>query len=226
MKKILLLSAALLNISFYGGAYENMAPVEKSEEMMEYLPNKDLSLTFQGNPLKFLEAIQLDYHFSEFDQGLKRVDEALAYVEPIYNENKDQAIFPEQLTDTEAYKVYSGLLTLKGMMLVKNAVSFAGVNADNEDKDGIRAKAVENMRLAEESLTKAVEADPNSAEAYFQLGKYYRDAAAGLSSEDAEKAFFNAAKLAKEQGNDKGSEQALNELTTINPDSPYIAELK
>ncbi|MFV0321272.1 MAG: hypothetical protein ACK5LE_02680 [Alphaproteobacteria bacterium] len=225
MKKILLLSAAMLNISLSGLAYENMAPVEKSTEMMEYLPNKDLNLTFVDNPLKFLEAIQLDYHFSEFDQGLKRVDEALAYVEPIYNENKDQAIFPDQLSDAAAYKVYSGLLTLKGMMLDKKAISFAGANAD-EDKEGIRAQAVENMRMAQENLAKAVEVDGNSAEAHFQLGKYYRDASAGLSSEEAEKAFYTAAKLAKEQGNDKGSEQALNELRTINPESPYIEELK
>lgn len=225
MKKILLLSAALLSISLPVLAYENMAPVEKSAEMLEYLPNKDLSLTFVDNPIKFLEAIQLDYHFSELDQGLKRVDEALAYIEPIYNENKDQLIFPDELSDAEAYKVYSGLLTLKGMMLDKKAISFAGTNAD-EDKEGIRAQAVENMRMAQENLMKAVEVDSNSAEAYFQLGKYYRDAAAGMSSADAEKAFYNAAKLAKEQGNDKGSEQALTELTTINPNSPYIEELK
>ncbi len=220
-KSICLLSALYFSLS--ATAFENM--VEKSDEMKVYLPNADESLTFKENPIKFLEAIQLDYHFNKYDDGLKRVEEALSHVKPLYEEDKNQVVFPAELKEGEAYKVYAGLHTLKGMMLSKRAVSHAGVNADNNDEDGQRQKAIEDMQAAEQSLKTAVEADPTSPEAYFQLGKYYTAASAGLESKEAEDAFYNAARLAGEQGNEKGSQQALAQLQLLNPNSEYIEKL-
>ncbi len=213
-----------LFISLSGFAYEDM--VEKTDEMKSYLPNTDESLTFKDNPVKFLEAIQLDYHFDKYDDGLKRVDEALDYVTPLYEQDKNQMVFPEVLKEGEAYKIYAGLHTLKGMMLSKRAISHAGINADNDDEDGQRAQAVDDMKAAEESLKIATSADSNSPEAYFQLGKYYQDTSGGLSSEAAEEAFYNAARLAKEQGNEKGSQQALAQLRIVNPNSKYIEKIE
>ncbi len=220
-KSICLLSALYLSLS--AGAFENM--VEKNDEMKVYLPNADESLTFKENPIKFLEAIQLDYHFNEYDNGLKRVDEALAYVTPLYEQDKNQLIFADALQEGETYKIYAGLHTLKGMLLSKRAISHAGVNADNTDEDGQRQKAIDDMKAAEESLKIAVEADSNSPEAYFQLGKYYIAASAGLASQEAEEAFYNAARLASEQDNEKGSQQALAQLQLLNPNSEYIEKL-
>ncbi len=223
MKKLIcLLSMACLGLNLW--AYESK--VETSEEMKAYLPNQDESLTFKENPVKFLEAIQLDYHFSKPDNGLKRVKEALEYVIPLYEEDKMQAVFPEKLEDGEAYKIYAALHTLKGMLLVQKAKLATAINANNDDADERRAQAIEDMQQAEKSFKLAVEVDPNSAEAYFQLGKYYRNVSAGLESKDAEEAFYNAARLAAEQNNEKGSNQAKAELTLINPNSEYLQRLE
>ncbi|MFV0431368.1 MAG: hypothetical protein ACK5MJ_04225 [Alphaproteobacteria bacterium] len=234
MKKLLLLSIAVSSFSFSSYAYKNIGAVEHpadqeielTDEMKAYLPNRDMSLTFKDNPLKFLEAIQLDYHFSSVDQGLSRIKEALDYVEPIYNKDKNEKIFPEQLVDAESYKVYSGLLTLEGMLLMKKAFTNAGVNADNDDPEGLRKLAIEDMQHAGRSLEKAVEVDADSAEAYFQLGKYYHEVTGDLDTSKAEKAFSTASKLAKEQDNEAGSKQALAAIRELNPESKYLEEAK
>ncbi len=223
MKKFIYL-LSVFSIALTSWGYEDQ--VEKNEEMKAYLPNIDDRLIFQENPIKFLEAIQLDYHFNKNDSGLHRIEEALVYVAPLYEQDKNQILFPEKLKEGQAYKLYSALYTLKGMLLSQKARGFDGMKTNLEDRDELRIQTINQMREAQNSLKIAVEADPSSAEAYFQLGKLYQDIAGDLASKEAEEAFYNAARLAGEQSNEQGYKQALVKLQTLNPHSEYLKRLE
>ncbi len=228
-KRHFLLSLFIITLPFLSYGYSQsleMHKIERSEEMKAYLPSEDENLKLESNPVKFLEAIQLDYHFRSYDRGLKRTQEALKAIAPIY-EKDDSATPYAQLPETTAKHLYSGLLTFEGMFNQNLAIENIGLDPDADEKmqEDKRKLAVEFMQNAESSLKKAIEINPDSAEAYFQLGKFYTNQMAGLSTEQAEKALFKAAELSKQQDNDIGFDQAKAALLALNMESPYLTKL-
>lgn len=228
-KRHFLLSLFIMILPFLSYGYSQSLEkqnIERSEEMKAYLPSEDENLKLESDPVKFLEAIQLDYHFRSYERGLKRTQEALKAVAPLYE--KDAPAIPyEQLPMTTAQQLYGALLTFEGMFNQSLAIESIGVDPDADEKAQAdkRKLAVELMQKAEESLKKAVEINPDSAEAYFQLGKFYTNQMAGLSTEQAEEALFKAAELSKQQDNDVGFDQAKAALLALNMESSYLTKL-
>ncbi len=224
---LLFLFIVILPFSSYGYSDSlEMQDIKRSEEMKEYLPSEDENLQLGDNPVRFLEAIQLDYHFHSYDRGLKRTQDALKIITPIYE--KDPSTTPyKQLPETTAQQLYGGLLTFEGMFYQSLAIENISIDlkADEQTQESSRKLAVEFMQKAESALTKAVEVSPDFAEAYFQLGKFYTNQMAGLSTEQAEKALFKAAKLSMQQDNDIGYDQAKAALLALNMESSYLSKL-
>ncbi len=224
-KQYFLASVATCLISAASFAYDTSS-IERSAEMQTYLPSENENLTFADEPLAFLEAIQLDHHFRNYQRGLDRTSQWLEVISSLYAENPEASAH-EKLDNISAKQLYGILLTFEGMFYQQLALDNIELNPDAEpqSQENARKQAIDYMIKAGDALTKAVEVLPDSPEAHFQLGKYYRDQSAGRSTEQAEQAFYKAGELSLALDNKTGFDQAKTALIEINIESPYLTKL-
>ncbi len=179
-------------------------------------------VTFDENPVKFIEGIAMDYHFGRLDDGLKRVEEVQDKILPKFEKSPDEkAADIEGFNDVTYRQILGVIVTYEAMLLYKKVMnSFANddANSDEEvDIDEQRELTIEMMKQARDTFVEATQIDSNSAESYYQLGKFLAETSGDTKvNQEAIDAFEKAAELAKEQGNDSGYEQAMKALAEIN----------
>lgn len=231
MKKLILTIAAFSLYSFQSYGYaENMEnhSVELTEEMLSYLPHKDENLNLSEDPLKFLEAIQLGYHFREYEKAIERTEEFIELAKPIYEQDRNTVVFPKKIPDMSAESLYVALKIFEGMLYHRMAIENIGLNleANKEEQDQQKKNSINYMKKAEDALTEAVTIDAQSPEAFYQLGKFYSDQIVSGDTNQAEEAFFKAAQLSLEHGNKEGHNHAKAAIQKLNPESSYLEKLK
>ncbi len=83
---------------------------------------------FLDNPPLYFYCIYSDYHNHKFDSGIKKAEEALKEIEPLYRKNPkakvpNAKVGNARLKDDRVYKVKSDLHMLLGMLYFKKAMN-------------------------------------------------------------------------------------------------------
>ena len=76
---------------------------------------------FKKEPVKFLEAAYMDHHFWTIDRGIKRVDQALSILDPIFKKNPNTKFMPKMFRHSKVYEIKSTVHVLKGLLLYRKS---------------------------------------------------------------------------------------------------------
>src|SRR3990172_3892414 len=99
-------------------------------------------LDFLKQPIPYLEAVYMDYHNWNIDEGLAKVDRALSVVDPLYKKNPHFEFTTPQLKLKKAYQLKSVLHTLSGMLNYRK--SFTALREGKDKKIASLLEKIEN----------------------------------------------------------------------------------
>jgi hypothetical protein len=113
MKGVIILSLLMCQMAFGYNQYKNVKVPAKPGI------DNNKKYDFKKTPVKFLEAIYMDHHFSSLDRGLKRVEVALKVINPIYKKDRNALFFPKKFKHAKAFEIKGTLHILKSLLLYK-----------------------------------------------------------------------------------------------------------
>ena len=213
---------------------------------------KAMPTDFSREPVAYMAEIFKNYHDWKVDEGIESAKKALTSVDHLYAKDVNTPINDSKLKKNRAFEIKSTLHTMLGMLYYRKALAMAGDTkqsmapvldkikkqekiteqdlekmADGLDRskaNGGDLKNFHNASIAE--FQAAIAADPANPVPHFQLGSVLSPAGGSGYSQEAEKAFFTAAKLSLNEGDARSVERATEALKGLNPQSVYLNQIE
>lgn len=212
----------------------------------------DKSPDFSKEPVKAMAEIYSCYHNWKIDRGLALAAKAIAVIDKIHADDKNAVIKDPSLKLNKAFYIKSTLYTLAGMLYYRKSLENLrkhdkqesafimeklkkGETVTEKDFEAL-AKKVEAqgsgsrhrrfLSKAREAFTTAIETDAGNPSPHFQMAGVYKSMSGRESEANAERHYFEAARLSHQAGETRSVERAMAALRSLNPGSPYIKRLE
>lgn len=219
IKPYLFFAGLVLCLVHNANAVTTKDKLEKELANTDYMAILTKPVNFAKEPRKFLEVLYLDYHFGKNAYGLKRTEQAIAFLKPKYDANPHQKIFTEQFSNSEVKSLLGTVYLLKAMLLHKQALTDqkAPKNMKDMTVKQIQAYADKQTAAARKQLIDAkkyfdlsISVDDGNMRAWYKRGLFYEEVSRAEFSKESLQSFIQARKLAQ-QMHDGASVSKLNQ---------------
>lgn len=215
---------------------------------------KEAPAAFLDAPVEYMTSVYRDYHEWRVTEGIEKAERAIASVDKVYAANANAEIRDSKLKLNKAYQVKATLHTLLGMLynrkalLVLNEQGSGGsqraavlkkleeggslteedlkaVADEAEGRSSASAQQEDFVRRSINEFASAIKTDPDNPVPHFQLATVYASSSLEATT-DAEREYFEAARLSFGEGDKKSTRRAFEALVELNPQSGYVAQVR